>query len=158
MEQDELRLIDPQLPITLRFGILEDEIEWDEDSWTRMRILVSDGEEDEWFMTPISLDGRPYSLTLLGHTSPRKGRFLSTNGRYVMEVREMMEGDLLRGCYDHNDRCGTLEGIESLEIPVEEMSPMAQLFVQMVEGDGSISGDGGMNISNWVYELVLSHL
>lgn len=157
MEIETLRLFDPQSPITLRFGKVEEgEIEWDPDSWTKMRIMVSDGDHNEWFMTPISLDGRPYSLMLSGHDSPRKGRFLSTNGKYVMEVREMVEGDLLRECYDHSDGTSTKEKVRNLDIPEEEMSPMAQLFVHVVlEDDVSVDS---LDLPDWLYMSILSHL
>lgn len=142
MEIEDLKLIDPQTPVTLRFGkVVEteegdetrEEVDWSEESWIKMRILVSESDSDkgEWFMTPISMDGRPYSLMLVGHnhSEEAKGHFRSPDGLYAMEVREMREGSLLRDGYES----GNLEEfLVEEEIDPSDLSPLGQVFFEAV--------------------------
>ena len=131
MNLNDLRNIDPQRLVTLRFGKLNEDgesVEWDAEGWETMRLLVSEGDTtDDWYLTPISREGRPFSLTLRGEPWGSTGRFLCVGEQYVMEVREMRDGPILRAAFETGDVSSYLQ---ECGIGYEELSPLAQLFYE----------------------------
>lgn len=110
MKIEQLQNIDPQVHVTVRFGRVETDdgggavrdIMWDME-WQHVRILTMQGGGVHgggdgamcWYMTPLSLDGRPMGLTFEGHTG-QGGIFGSPDTPHVMQVLNLAEPYFLR--------------------------------------------------------------
>lgn len=129
MNINELKNLDPQSHVTVRFGIVHDDgsTEWD-DHWMQIRILVADGTDGNWFLSPMSLDGRPYSLTMEGHTS-EAGVFASQNTHHVMQLLNLAEPMLLRDGYEAGDLEGFLLDRGMIR---EDLSEVGKVFFDAV--------------------------
>lgn len=129
MKIEDLKNLDPQTYVTVKFGIVHDDgsTEWD-DHWTQIRLLVSHGTDEEWFLSPMSLDGRPYSLTIEGHTGT-DGVFGAQNTHHVMQVLNLVEPVTLREGYESGDLEGHLLDRGMIR---DDLSPVGRAFFDAV--------------------------
>ena len=131
MNVEDIYKIDPQRVLSVRFGEITDEdgdgnftIEWKDDSWTDVRILVSEGRGEEWYFTPMSPEGRPYNINFIGH-EPKAEDLSWDGGKYVIQFRQVVEGSLLKTAYESED---FVQHLESNGLVFEDLSPLGRVF------------------------------
>ena len=134
MTLDELKNFDPQRALSVRFGTIDDDGSVDWASWTKVRVLVTSNPEGEWYLHPMSLDGRPFPRTFEGHSGV-DGIFPQAEAPVVMMVRDLREPQTLRELFEAEDRA---EASEQEGFRREDFSPFGKAIFDAMFSEGSV--------------------
>lgn len=140
MKLHELKELDPQRVVTVRFGMMseeDEEISW-QDHWTDVRLLVALS-PDTFVLIPLTLDGRPMGFELMGHDNPdeTKGIFAAENTPHVMQIRSFLEkpsvSEVIDRFCDPNEPYENLETMLANEmIFYDDLSPEGKVLITAI--------------------------
>ena len=137
---------DPQMPIAARFGEEADDgtIEWGERQ--DIRILISENrsrgnkdEEADWFLTPMTLDGRPLNMTFVGGNEGDGTLLREQNTDHVLQILKIASPRVVRQGVANGD----LESeMDAMDLQREDLSPLGRaIYDAVTDFEDQVSND-----------------
>ena len=135
---------DPQTPIAVRFGEETDDgpIEWGERQ--DIRILISDSrsqgnEEADWFITPLTLKGRPLNMTFVGGNEGDDTLLREQNTDHVLQILHIASPRVVR----QGIASGDLESeMDAMDLQRDDLSPLGKaIYDAVTEFEDQVSND-----------------
>lgn len=123
---------DAQTPVAVRFGKENDDgtTEWGERQDIRILIADGHGQDDDWCITPLSLDGRPMNMTFVGSDVDDGTTILrEQNTDHVLQILKISTPSIVRLGVNGGDLPARLD---TMEMGRKDLSPLGKAIYDAV--------------------------
>ena len=123
-----LTTTDPQTPVAVRFGMETEggSLEWGHRQ--TIRILLASTPGEDWYLTPLTMDGRPLNMTFIGHN--RDGAVLiDVTGTHYLQLLAFEEPEIIK---EHLDTGDIETALQRREMAKEDLSPLGVIYFEAI--------------------------